>query len=257
MKYKMKSKRRSKPLVALFVVLTVLIVAITIVFNLPTIKDFLGLNDGQNSIDAAEAQQAREEAAQQGLLFLVNKQNPVDKNYKPEDLTAMAYYAPDRDAAGRYMREAAATAFSKLVEQAAKDGIELKMTTAYRSYGFQQVLYNNYVNKYGQEAANRFSAKPGQSEHQTGLAVDVSSQSVNYQLTEEFGGTAEGKWLVAHAHEFGFIIRYPKDKEDITGYMYEPWHLRYVGLFPAKEIYEQDMTLEEYLQEYGLEGNIK
>lgn len=192
-----------------------------------------------------------EAASERGLLVLVNKENSVDKSYKPEDLTAIKYYVSDRSAASRYMRKEAAEAFHRLVEEAGAEGVELLMTTAYRSYEFQQILYNNYVANEGQEAADTFSAKPGKSEHQTGLAVDVSAQSVGYQLTTEFENTKEGKWLAENAHRYGFIIRFPKGKEDITGYMYEPWHLRYVGDFAAQEIYEQGVTLEEYLAEYA------
>ena len=93
--------------------------------------------------------------------------------------------------------------------------------------------------------------KPGQSEHQSGLAADVSSPSVNYALTESFGKTDEGIWLAQNAHKFGFIIRFPDGKESITGYLYEPWHIRYVGESVATEIYAKDLTLEEYLELYG------
>lgn len=200
--------------------------------------------------DATEQQ--RKEAAEKGLLILINKQNSVDKDYKPEDLTPITkYYATDRSEAGRYMREEAARQFYKLVEAAAAEGYELVMTTAYRSYGFQQVLWNNYVANEGEAAASRFSAKPGQSEHQSGLAADVSSPSVNYALTESFGKTDEGIWLAQNAHKFGFIIRFPDGKESITGYLYEPWHIRYVGESVATEIYAKDLTLEEYLELYG------
>lgn len=210
--------------------------------------------------EKAEAEAAREKmrkeelesAAERGLLILVNKENSVGKSYKPEDLTAIKYYASDRSAASRYMRKEAADAFHRLVEEARAEGVEVLMTTAYRSYEFQQILYNNYVANEGQEAADTFSAKPGKSEHQTGLAVDVSAQSVGYQLTTEFENTKEGKWLAENAHKYGFIIRFPKGKEDITGYMYEPWHLRYVGGFAAQEIYEQGITLEEYLTKINL-----
>jgi len=87
--------------------------------------------------------------------------------------------------------------------------------------------------------------------------VDVSTPSIDYELTEAFGDTPEGKWLSIHAHEFGFILRYPKGKEAVTGYMYEPWHLRYVGLFLSKEIYNQDITLEEYLENNDLISEVK
>ena len=198
-------------------------------------------------------QEYNQEAGDKGLLILVNKKHPVDQNYKPDDLVEIKYFVADRSPAARYMRAEAANAFHQMVEKAAESNLELKMTTAYRSYNFQKLLYDSYVEKEGVEAASKFSAQPGQSEHQTGLAVDVSSPSVDYQLSNDYGKTEEGKWLASHAHEFGFIIRFPKGKEDITGYQYEPWHIRYVGLKAAKEIYEQNLTLEEYLQQKDLQ----
>ena len=180
-------------------------------------------------------------------LMLVNKTHPVDENYKPEGLKDIKYFASDRDPSTRYMVGDAADKFHELVEAAAEDGYTIVMTTAYRSYGFQTILWNNYVAKHGEEKANTFSARPGQSEHQTGLCTDVSSPSVNYQLTTKYGETPEGMWLAEHAHEYGFIIRYLKGKEDISGYQYEPWHIRYVGVEAASYIYQEQITLEEYL----------
>ena len=194
-----------------------------------------------------------EEAAEKGMLILVNKKHPIVKDYKPADLVKIKYFVSDRSEATRYMRAEAAEAFHNLVDKAAANGIELKMTTAYRSYNFQKILFDNYVAKEGEEAANQYSARPGQSEHQTGLSVDVSSPSVGYQLSDDYGNTEEGKWLAGNAYRFGFIIRFPKGKEEITGYQYEPWHIRYVGLTAAKEIYEQDLKLEEYLQNNNIE----
>ncbi len=182
-----------------------------------------------------------------GLLILVNKLNYLDKSYIPEDLKAIAYFAKDRSAESRFMRAEAADHFNKMVVSAKEAGIDIVMTTAYRSYGFQSVLYNNYVAKYGQTEADKFSAKPGFSEHQTGLAVDVSAPSVGYALTNTFDQTVEWKWLMENATDFGFVLRYPKGKTDITGYMYEPWHFRYVGIETAKVITEEKITLEEYI----------
>lgn len=202
-----------------------------------------------NQADQEARQQAMKEAEEKGLLILVNKNRSIDQAYKPGDLTAIRYFSPDRSKEGRYLRKEAAEQFHKLVEAASEEGYTLAMTTAYRSYGFQQILWDNYVAKEGEEAAAKYSAKPGQSEHQTGLAVDVSSPSVDYQLIEEFGKSKEGIWLSGNAHRFGFILRYPKGKEEVTGYQYEPWHFRYVGNAVAKEIYENDLTLEEYLEQ--------
>ncbi|WP_242973039.1 M15 family metallopeptidase [Anaeromicrobium sediminis] len=108
-------------------------------------------------------------------------------------------------------------------------------------------MFASDVNKYGVEKTNQFSAKPGESEHQTGLAIDVSSPAVNYRLTQSFEETKEGKWIKENAPRFGFIIRYEEGKESITGYQYEPWHLRYVGRETAKEIVNRNISFEEYL----------
>ena len=133
-------------------------------------------------------------------------------------------------------------AFEKLKNAAAEDGISLKIISGFRSYHSQNSIYNNYVARDGKKEADTYSARPGHSEHQTGLAIDVNS------LMFDFGETKEGKWLQNHAHQYGFIIRYPEGKEAITGYRYEPWHLRYVGEL-SKELYNDGnwITLEEYL----------
>lgn len=209
--------------------------------------------EGYPPPDDEKREQALLEAEEEGLLILVNKVNPVDQDYKPDDLTEIKYFAPDRAETTRYLRAEAAEAFHRLAEAAAEEGLEIRMTTAYRSYDFQKILFDNYVEKEGEEKANTFSAKPGQSEHQTGLAVDVTSPSVDYQLSNDYGRTEEGKWIAANAYRFGFILRFPEGKEEITGYQYEPWHLRYVGLLAAREIHERDLTLEEFLQMNGIE----
>lgn len=135
----------------------------------------------------------------------------------------------------------AEAALNKMISAAKDDGIHLFIKSGFRSYGTQKILYNNYVARDGVAAADRYSARPGHSEHQTGLAFDLNS------LEQSFGETKEGKWLAEHCHEYGFIIRYPKDKEDVTGYMYEPWHVRYLGEDIAKDVYESGKCLEEYL----------
>ncbi|MDD3350787.1 MAG: M15 family metallopeptidase, partial [Eubacteriales bacterium] len=160
---------------------------------------------------AGERMDAVREDASRGLLLLVNKTHPVDESYRPEDLTAIKYYAADRSESCRYMREEAAGYFHQMIEAAQKEDLAIVMTTAFRSYSFQQMLWESYVANQGEAAAATFSAKPGQSEHQTGLAVDVSAASVDYQLTDRFGATKEGKWLAENAHLFGFILRYPRD----------------------------------------------
>lgn len=140
------------------------------------------------------------------------------------------------------------TALNTMIAAAKVNGFELTAFSSYRSYSYQQQLYTNYVKKDGQAAADRYSARPGYSEHQTGLAFDIGEVGrQDLWLTEEFGETPAGKWLYNHAHEYGFILRYPKGKESVTGYMYESWHFRYVGMDIAEKIFAKKVTLEEYL----------
>lgn len=129
----------------------------------------------------------------------------------------------------------------KLQDKAKESGLTIKLISGYRSYDYQKNLYSNYVKKHGEAIANTFSAKPGHSEHQTGLAFDVGAIDDNY------GKTKEGEWLAQNAHLYGFIIRYPKGKQSITGYKYEPWHIRYLGKDLATKVYQSGLCLEEYL----------
>lgn len=126
------------------------------------------------------------------------------------------------------------------------EGLNMRVQSGYRSYVDQRIIYNNYVARDGQAAADRYSARPGHSEHQSGLAFDLNTYYYD-GLTQAFGECPEGKWLAENCHKFGFIIRYPKDKEHITGYMYEPWHVRYLGVEKATAVYESGLCLEEYL----------
>lgn len=205
----------------------------------------------KTQMDPEKAAQLREDEAN-GLFFLVNKEHHVDKEYVPDDLEPIKYYAADRNKYTRFMRAEAAEHFHELVEAAAAEGIDIVMTTAYRSYEFQEVLWNNYVAQKGEEEANKTSARPGESEHQTGLAVDLSTSEIDYRNSSDFADTAAGRWVAENAHKFGFILRFPEGKSDITGYSYEAWHLRYVGMTAAADIYEQDLTLEEYLEQLEL-----
>ena len=183
-----------------------------------------------------------------GLFLLVNKdpENHLDPSYKAEDLEPIKYYAADRNKYTRFMRAEAAEAFHRLVETAAEEGIDIVMTTAYRSYEFQQILWDNYVAQKGEEEANKTSARPGESEHQTGLALDVSCPAVSLNLSQAFSETAEGRWLARHAPLYGFIIRYPKGKEHLTKIPAEPWHIRYVTRSLALCLTLTGQVLEEY-----------
>lgn len=135
------------------------------------------------------------------------------------------------------------TNYNKMQSDASNEGINLRIISGFRSYNTQKTLYNNYVNRDGQAEADRYSARAGHSEHQSGLAADINS------LEQSWKNTTEGKWLNNNCYKYGFIIRYPEGKEDITGYMFEPWHIRYVGIDIATILYNNGnwITLEEYL----------
>lgn len=143
---------------------------------------------------------------------------------------------------GSGLTNATQQAFHQMRDAAASEGLEIHIISGFRSYSSQNSIYHNYVARDGKEAADRYSARAGHSEHQTGLAVDINS------LYTSFENTPEGKWLSANSYRYGFILRYTKDGESITGYMYEPWHFRYVGIDLATKLYNQGnwVTLEEY-----------
>lgn len=183
------------------------------------------------------------------VYVLVNKKRNLPSDYIPDDLVVPDVpFSFSGDSPKKQMRKEAAGALEKLVAAAKQDDITLKAVSGYRSYKTQQSLFDSYAKKDGIEAANRYSAHPGQSEHQTGLTMDISGASVQYQLTADLGQAEEGIWLAEHAAEFGFIIRYPEGKEDITGYTYEPWHIRYIGVDAAKAVYESKLTFEQYFE---------
>ena len=133
--------------------------------------------------------------------------------------------------------------YLSLYQLALKNNLELTIFSAYRSYQKQETLWENSTS-----VDEFYLAKPGHSEHQTGLALDISTRNIG--LTNAFASSKEYKFLITHAHLFGFINRYPKNKEQITGYYYEPWHFRYVGIKHATAIYENNLTLEEYLETF-------
>ena len=136
------------------------------------------------------------------------------------------------------------TAYSQYIKMKNASGYDMTIVSGFRSYEKQEKVFNGWVAKDGFEAASRYSAQPGTSEHQTGLAMDITS------LYQSYGETAEGKWLAKNCWKYGFIIRYPEGKEHITGYMYEPWHVRYLGRSTAKMVYDSGLTLEEFLGLY-------
>ncbi len=171
---------------------------------------------------------------------LVNKYYYLDENYVPDNLETI-----DTKYASSNMRlvKPAKEAFESLSKKAKEENLQIIAMSTYRSYQYQVNLYNRYAKEDGVEKADTYSGRPGHSEHQTGLAVDVYNKKENYT---NFGKTKEYEWMQQHAHEYGFILRFPEGKEKETGYEVEEWHYRYVGVEIATYIKEHNITLEEY-----------
>lgn len=175
------------------------------------------------------------------INILVNKHNYLKEDYVPENLKSLSStYA----LSNMKMVEEAANAFESLSKDASKENYRIIAMSTYRSYEYQIDLYNKYVKSDGKDAADTYSGRPGNSEHQTGLAVDVYNQTETYTNFEK---TKEYNWMQENAYKYGFILRFPKDKENETGYEFESWHYRYVGKDIAKYIHKHNITLEEYI----------
>ena len=157
-------------------------------------------------------------------ILLVNKEYSLPKDYDPK------------------VNEEAYSALKRMQADASALGLDLSLISGYRSYKKQKELYNSYVKEDGEEKASTYSAKPGHSEHQSGLAFDIGS------VDRSFEDTKEAKWIELNAHLYGFIVRYPKGKTNITGYIYEPWHVRFLGVDIASKVYNSGLCLEEYLK---------
>lgn len=172
---------------------------------------------------------------QSSIYFIVNKQRALPSTFVPQNLVTIG---------SEQFRSDTAASINSLIQAARNDGINYKIISGYRSYIYQAGVYNGYVKSDGQAKAGTYSARPGHSEHQLGLAADLGNGICDLQAC--FGDTKAGKWLSAHAHEYGFIIRYQKGKENLTGYQYEPWHIRYVGNNLAEKIHQSGKTMEQF-----------
>lgn len=201
--------------------------------NSNTSKDSIAASSSKNVLTAGN--------------FLVNRSNRLEKNYVPQSLRIPnVKFASFADPNVKKMDTSAASALESLFDAAKKDGITLLAVSGYRDYSYQEMLYDRKASAVGKTEADKYVAQPGASEHQTGLAMDVGSNECA-TLEQSFDKTQAYKWIESNCYKYGFIIRYPKGKENITGYNYEPWHIRYVGISPASEIFQRHITLEEYL----------
>ena len=201
-----------------------------------TIKDIVTyVNIG---IDSEPYTNVKEVEDPNSLDVIVNKYNYLPEGYAPSDLVTL----PEHYSYGTWtLRKEAAEKFLELCKDGEKQGLRLFAKSAYRSHEIQITLYNKYVKEDGKEAADKYSARPGYSEHETGLSVDINLANDKFNTTDEY------YWLIKNAYKYGFILRYPKDKENITGYQFEGWHYRYVGIDTAKYIYEKNITFDEYI----------
>ena len=185
--------------------------------------------------------------------ILVNKENLLDSDYVPENMVEINEPTGEK-ADPNYvnmLEKETYIAFKKMQKEALKDGLEIFVDSSYRSYDYQKNVYDRFVNEKGLEYAERYCAIPGSSEHQTGLAFDVISRRDGVLIEKSSDDDPEINWLKKNSYKFGFILRYPKDKENITGYNYERWHYRYVGEEVAKIMHDEGiLTLEEYLSKY-------
>ena len=186
------------------------------------------------------------------LRVLVDRSHPVPPDYVPEDLVPLwAYGIPTLGNGEMLLRREAAEHLSHLVSDAAADGEELVVASAYRSYVDQRASYARLASIYGTEAGE-MSAFPGHSQHQLGTAVDFTNAAASYEIWQYFGYTSVSRWLREHAQEYGFVLAYPPGKETETGYQWEPWHYRYVGVENAQRLEESGLSLQEFLAREGV-----
>lgn len=208
--------------------------------NNPTISTKQVIKDVNMNLDLTHYEDKIPARNLNNKFILVNKYYYLEEDYIPNDLEEInKQYALNN----MKMVKEAKEAFEEMSKEAKKEGLKIIAMSTYRDYAYQTDLYNKYVKQDGKEAADTYSGRPGFSEHQTGYAVDVYNDDesyTNFHVTEEF------KWMQEHAKEYGFILRFPEGKENETGYQYESWHYRYVGLEAATYITEKNITLEEY-----------
>ena len=206
-------------------------------YDLKTIITYV--NIGLDLEGYSKYQEYTIEQAEKDITILVNKYHKLPENYEPSDLVSLSYNSTYK------LRKEAAEAYEKLTKAAKEENVIFYPFSPYRSYETQFYLYNRYVSRDGKEKADTYSARPGFSEHQLGLAVDVRSDSLWDNLTEE-----HYKWMIDNSYKYGYIIRYPKGKQHITQFIEEPWHLRYLGIDLATKVHDSELTYDEYYDLY-------
>jgi D-alanyl-D-alanine carboxypeptidase len=209
--------------------------------------------------EASKGQETKEQARiSPGLAttcddvrVLVDRTHSLSPDYVPKDLVLLqGYRVPTLGSDVFRLRREAAENLGHLVESAATDGEELVVASAYRSYEEQQLSHERLMSVFGTDA-NGMSAAPGHSQHQLGTAVDFTNAAAGYQVWRPFAQTSAYWWLEHHAWEYGFVLAYPRGKEEQTGYQWEPWHYRFVGVEDAKRLEKKDLSLQEFLEREG------
>jgi len=227
----------------------VLLLAVPLLFSVFRTNSSTSGGDGIKNQSEAGFNKSRYSTDQPGSIWwVVNKNRPLPGGYAPPDLVVPN--VPIRGNAGadeRKVSKQITGPLEQMVAAAKAGGVNLLLASGYRSYNLQVSVYNQNVKQLGQAEADKVSARPGTSEHQTGLSLDIGAASRKCEIEACFATMAEGQWIAAHAHEYGFIIRYPDGKYAVTGYNYEPWHIRYVGPDLAAELKRTSIpTLEEF-----------
>ncbi|HTE21452.1 MAG TPA: M15 family metallopeptidase [Candidatus Limnocylindria bacterium] len=237
--------RFSQKILALFILLAILGVGVQVFRR--SQSDKTGQSDSDPPGTAAKTFDKTKHSTNQAgsLWWVVNKKRPLPAGYAPSDLTTANIPVRTGGDESKVSKKVVPD-LEALVTAAKKEKLNLLLVSGYRSYSLQVMVYDQNVRQLGQAEADKVSAKPGTSEHQTGLALDLGAASRTCELEECFGATPEGKWIAAHAHQYGFTIRYLKGKQAITGYNYEPWHLRFVGKELATELHRTNQTMEEF-----------
>lgn len=206
----------------------------------PELSSSLVVRDVNSNLDQEKYVDVVDADLSHGILSMINKYNYLGE-YEPDDLVDLG---SEYGSGHNLLRQEAAEAFWRMADAARTDGIILKNISGYRSYAVQESLYANYSARDGSALVDTYSSRAGYSEHQAGLATDINSVDTDFQYTKEFA------WLSQHAAEYGFILRYPEGLEAITGFSYEPWHYRYVGVDAARKIQEEGITFDEYYAYY-------
>ena len=261
----LKSRKYIKTKLVVFPILALVFIGAGIGISVALKKDESSnkqLEADSSQIKSSEDEAKKEQAPEVKLnitsadsqYVLVNKKFGLDPaDYRPADLIIPKVSLTASDSNDeKSVRELITPNLEEMLTAAKKVNLDLTMNSGFRSSKLQSFYFNNYVKQSGLEAAKRYSAEPGHSEHQTGLSFDLSYTDRKCYLDACFGDTEAGIWLAENAHSYGFILRYPKDKEEITGYQYEPWHFRFVGKDIATEIFDQKLSYEEYLANLNL-----